>query len=122
MNVENVKIQTNANVAFNMDKESTINVKSGSITSSGNSIGTIVLANKAKAKITGGTITGSTHAIYNNGEGNIQLYIDDSNESINIKSTKVSKDTEEVPSTATATIRTNGNIKIGNNSALKRLK
>ena len=116
VNVENVKIQTNANVAFNMDKESTINVKSGSITSSGNSIGTIVLANKAKAKITGGTITGSTHAIYNNGEGNIQLYIDDSNESINIKSTKVSKDTEEVPSTATATIRTNGNIKIGNNS------
>ena len=106
VNVENVKIQTNANVAFNMDNESTINVKSGSITSSGNSIGTIVLANKAKAKITGGTITGSTHAIYNNGEGNIQLYIDDSNESINIKSTNTSE----------ATINTNGNIKIGNNS------
>lgn len=107
VNVENVKIQTNANVAFNMDNESTINVKSGSITSSGNSIGTIVLANKAKAKITGGTITGSTHAIYNNGKGNIQLYIDENNpESINVKSTN----------TSSSTIWTNGNIKIGNNS------
>ncbi len=106
VNVENVKIQVGANVAFDMTSSSTVNVKSGSITSTGNSMGAIVLAGGSKATITGGTITGSTHAIYNNGGGNIQVYVDDRNESININSTNTSE----------STIYTNGNIKIGNNS------
>ena len=90
-----------------MQSTSVLKVKSGTISSTG---AAVLMSENAKTTITGGTISGTAHAIYNTGNGYIQAYIDsNNNESIKI----TSKNTNE------STIYTKGNVKLGNNSDSK---
>lgn len=106
--LENVNIETKGGYeALYMTDTAKLQLKSGKISNSSDADGTIIMNGSSKAVITGGTISGTKHAICNNGDGTIQIYIDNDNkQSINISSTNVEE----------ATIYTNGNIKIGNNS------
>lgn len=104
--LENTNIETKEGYeAFYITSTARLQVKSGKILTSGDADGTIVMKENSNSIITGGTIVGAKHAIYNTGNGTIQIYIDNER-SINIKSSN----TDE------PTIYTNGSIKIGNNS------
>ena len=106
--LENTNIETKEGYeAFYITSTARLQVKSGKILTSGDADGAIVMKENSNSIITGGTIVGAKHAIYNTGDGTIQIYIDNDNErNINIKSSN----TDE------PTIYTNGSIKIGNNS------
>ena len=108
--IENANISTSGDAAFDMQSTSVLKVKSGTISSTGAAKAAVLMSENAKTTITGGTISGTAHAIYNTGNGYIQAYIDsNNNESIKI----TSKNTNE------STIYTKGNVKLGNNSDSK---